>query len=74
MKKDNLIFNDIKLGVKRDYARCECGHKIPYKNFNVMGWGVCYVCGGRVEKPKNIFKTKIFSLIQSRMRGNDERC
>lgn len=71
--KNNLIANDIKKGVKRDYVKCKCGHKIPYRNFNIMGWGVCYQCGGRVEKPKNTFKAKLLSLIQSRMRGNDEK-
>ena len=64
--RNNLIDNDIKKSVKRDYAKCECGHKVPYRNFNVMGWGVCYICGGRVEKPNNEFKMKILNLIQRR--------
>ena len=69
---NNLIDNDIKKGVKKYYAKCKCGHKIPYKNFNAMDWGVCYVCGGRVEKPKNSFKARLLNLIQNHMRGNDE--
>ena len=50
---------------RKSSVLCKCSNRVPFHVFNKKGWAVCNVCGSKVLKPKDEFKSILKNLIEN---------
>ena len=59
-REQDMIANDKRLAS----VMCKCSNRVPFHSFNIKGWAVCNICGSRVLKPREEFKSRLKEMLE----------
>lgn len=59
-KEQDRLANDKRIAS----VQCKCSNRVPYDVFNKKGWAVCNICGSKVLKPRDEFKTRLKEMLE----------